>query len=146
MEHILPLHVQFIHPSVFITFRRNPVLNLVAHPQVVKICKTCALWMHIPKTTRHCLLSLINEFCQKNKISSISAQNYFEIVYIQNVTIFGRYCKMKTFWVLQFSRYNVMECSRGTYTITPRSIYPPILFCYISSEPDIEFACSSPSS
>ena len=39
VEHILPLHVQFIQPSFFVTFCQNPVLNLLAHPQVAKILK-----------------------------------------------------------------------------------------------------------
>ena len=41
-----------IHPPIrFVTFRQNPVLNLLAHPQVAKILKNmCFADAHIRKS------------------------------------------------------------------------------------------------
>ena len=95
--------IHSIHSSVFLKFRRNPILDLLARRQEVKTCQICVLRMHTPEN--HSLLLIITNyrFFPKRKFVKIGSKSFRNRSYFYNIFVFGRFCKNEN--ILMFANF-----------------------------------------
>ena len=85
--------IHSIHSSVFLKFRRNPILDLLAHRQEVKTCQTCVLGMHIPENHFSLLIISNYQVLTKRKFVKVGSKSFRNRSYFYNIFVFGRFCK-----------------------------------------------------